>query len=56
MLTISQDLVERNIPHYLDMSIPIEEQDDDKLDALVTSVRLPPTRVLLSLAHPGTDL
>jgi hypothetical protein len=56
MLTIFQDLVERNIPRYLSMSIPIEEQKNDKLDALVTSVRLPPTRVLLSVADPGTDL
>jgi hypothetical protein len=48
MLTISQDLVERNIPQYLDMSIPIEEQDDDKLDALVTSVSFPLTRILFT--------
>jgi hypothetical protein len=38
------------------MSIPIEEQDEDKLDAFVTAVRLPPTRVFLTVADPGTDL
>ncbi|KAJ7923493.1 hypothetical protein B0H13DRAFT_2316438 [Mycena leptocephala] len=32
------DLVERNIPRYLSISIPIEEQKNDKLDALVTSI------------------
>jgi hypothetical protein len=40
-LTIpSQDLVEHQIPWYLDASFPIEEQDEEQLDTLVTKVGL----------------
>ncbi|KAJ7304566.1 hypothetical protein DFH08DRAFT_903371 [Mycena albidolilacea] len=32
------DLVERQIPWYLDASVPIEEQDEEQLDTLVTKI------------------
>ncbi|KAJ7879306.1 hypothetical protein B0H14DRAFT_2709934 [Mycena olivaceomarginata] len=32
------DLVERQIPWYLDASVPIEEQDKEQLDTLVTKI------------------
>ncbi|KAJ7304558.1 hypothetical protein DFH08DRAFT_903360 [Mycena albidolilacea] len=32
------DLVERQIPWYLDASVPIEEQDEEQLDTLITMI------------------